>query len=456
MLRRLLPVLALALLAAPAARAAEPVTVRIVPPFPLERYAGQGAVGLLVPGAGPTVTRESALAALVRGKVRSSLLPGKPAGPPLLELDGRPRPVLVYVSLPPPGRSENDVRYPIAVVGPGFHGLLTSTSTRIPGLVSVADIATGRLRSRADADPVPRLERLERRIDRNDRFRLPATILVALAVAALAFVRPRLAARALLVALAANLWLAPWLAALAGLLALVLPLGGACAAILLAYLVSMGLDAETVALSPLGPSQAGRFYGVTNLLETLLLVPALLGTTLLRRTPVVAVGVAALALVAIGGNRFGADGGGLVVLAAGLGVLWLRLRGRSLTPRLLAGVAVVAAAGALLLLGLDAATGGSSHVTRAVGNGPASVVREIGDRLELSVRRTLDSTGASLVMLLGLAALAGVATRKRRDPLTDAYLAALAVSLVLNDTPADVVGPGAACAFLLFRLRVGG
>ena len=453
MIRRLLPLLALALLMAPAARGGEPVAVRIVPPFPLERYAEQGAVGLLVPGAGPMVTREGALAALVRGRVRSSLLPGGPAGPPLLELGGPPRPVTVYVSLPPPGRSENDVRYPIAVVGPGFHGLLTSTSTRIPGLVSVADVATGRLRSRADADPIPRLERLERRIDRNDRFRLPATILVALALAALAFVRPRLAARALLVALAANLWLAPWLAGLAGLLALVLPLGGACAAILLAYLVSMGLDAETVALSPLGPSQAGRFYGVTNLLETLLLVPALLGTALLRRTGLV---VAALALVTIGGNRFGADGGGLVVLALGLGVLWLRLRGQTLTPRLVAGVAMVAAAGALLLLGLDAATGGSSHVTTAVGDGPVAVARDIGDRIELSVRRTLDSPGALFVVILGLGTLAFVATRKPRDAVADAYLAALAISLVVNDTPADVVGPGAVCAFLLFRLRAGG
>jgi len=117
---------------------------------------------------------------------------------------------------------------------------------------------------------------------------------------------------------------------------------------------------------------------------------------------------------------------------------------------------VVAAVGALLVLGLDAATGGSSHVTRAIGDGPLTVARDIGDRLELSVRRTLDSTGASLVVLIGLAALAGVATRRPRDAVTDAYLAALAVSLVLNDTPADVLGPGAACAFLLFRLRTGG
>lgn len=451
MTRRLLPVLVLALLAAPAARAAEPVTVRIVPPFPLERYAGEGAVGLLVPGAGPEVTRRGALASLLTGKVRSSLLGEQPPGEPLVRLGDGPDPI-VYVALPPPGRSANG-RYPIAVVGAGFRGLLASDSTRIPGLVSIGDIANGKLRSVPSASPLSRLDRLERRIERNSRIRLPATILLALAVVGLAAIRPSLAARALLVALAANLWLAPWLAVLAGALALSLPLGAACAAILLAYLVSMGLDAETVALSPLGPSQTGRFYGVTNLLETLLLVPALLGTVLLRRAAIVP---AALGLLAIGGSRFGADGGGLVVLVAGLCVLWLRLRGRPLTPRVAAGVAAAAAAGALLLLGFDAATGGSSHVTRAVGDGPATIARDLGDRLEISVRRTLDSTGASIVVLLGLASLAGVATRRPRDAVADAYLAALAVSLLVNDAPVDVVGPGAACAFLLFRLRAGG
>ncbi len=56
-----------------------------------------------------------------------------PAGEPLLEL-GEPGEPEILVSLPPPGRSENDVRYPIAVLG--WDGLLTSSSTRIDGLVS--------------------------------------------------------------------------------------------------------------------------------------------------------------------------------------------------------------------------------------------------------------------------------------------------------------------------------
>ncbi|MCP9487923.1 MAG: hypothetical protein MSC30_18950 [Gaiellaceae bacterium MAG52_C11] len=419
--------------------------VRVVPPFEPADYADRAAIGLLVPGAGPEVTREGALAALLRGKLEHDLLGGVPSGTPQLELD-RPGDPVVLVSLPPPGRSTNDRRYPIAVLG--LAGVLTSDSTRIDGLVSVTDVATGRLRAVPATDPTEALERLDDRIDRNDRLRLPLTILVVALVLALALARPRLALRAVLVALSANLWLEPWLALLAGIAALALPLGLACAGVLAAYLVSLGIDAETVALSPLGPSQSGRFYGINNLLETLLLAPALVGATLLGRAGVL---VGVLALVTVGGNRFGADGGGLVVLAAAYLVLALRLRGIRATPRVLAAVTAGAVALALGALAIDALTGGESHVTRAVGDGPVALAGDLADRLELSVRRTAASSGATAIVLAGLASLAWIATRRPRRPLLDALLVGLAVSLLVNDTPADVVAVGAAAALALFR-----
>ena len=197
------------------------------------------------------------------------------------------------------------------------------------------------------------------------------------------------------------------LAVAAGIAVLLLPLGWACAAILLAYLVSMGLDAETVALSPFGPSQSGRFYGINNLLETMLLAPALARRGAARARA--AILVAALAFVTIGGNRFGADGGGIVVLAVAYLVLWLRFRGERPTWRLAGLVAAGAVALALLLLGLDAATGGSSHVTDAVGDGPVALAGDIADRIEISVRRTAASLGATVVVLGSLAIL-----RRRR------------------------------------------
>jgi mono/diheme cytochrome c family protein len=432
---------ALVLLAAAPAQAG----VRVVPPFDPDDYADRAAVGLLVPGAGPTVTREAALAALLRGKLEHGLLGGVAAGENRIRLGDPAGPKLI-VSLPPPGKSENDVRYPIALLGE--RGLLTSDSTRIDGLVSVTDVATGRLRVVASDDPAEALEELDRRIERNDRWRLPLTIALAAMLVALALVRPRYALRALLVALAANLWLSLPIALVAGLGALLLPLGWACAAVLAAYLLALGLDAETVALSPFGPSQSGRFYGVNNLLETMLLAPALLGAALLGRAGIL---VAVLAFVTIGGNRFGADGGGIVVLAAAYLVLWLRLRGTRPTWRLAGLVAAGAVALALALLGLDAATGGSSHVTDAVGDGPVALARDVADRIELSVRRTAASAGAIAVVLGSLAILVAVALRERRSPVLDAFLVGIAVSLVVNDTPSDVLGMGAAIAIALAR-----
>ena len=344
------------------------------------------------------------------------------------------------------GAARTTRRYPIALLGE--RGLLTSDSTRIDGLVSITDVATGRLRVVPNDDPVEALETLDSRIDRNDRLRLPLTIALAALLIGLAIVRPQLAVRALLVALAANLWLAPTIAIAAGIAAVALPLGLACTAVLAAYLVSMGLDAETVALSPFGPSQSGRFYGVNNLLETMLLVPALVGAALLGRA---GVAVAALAFVTIGGARFGADGGGIVVLAAAYLVLFLRLRGSRPTPQLVAAVAAGAVAFALLLLAVDAATGGSSHVTDAVGDGPLALAGDVADRIELSVRRTAAGLGATIVVLGSLATLVLVALRAKRDPVLDAFLVAIAVSLVVNDTPGDVLGMGAAIAIALAR-----
>ncbi|MGB8352130.1 MAG: c-type cytochrome, partial [Gaiella sp.] len=421
-----------------------------VGPFPLHRHAGSGAIGLAVPGAGPTVTRESALNTLLTGKVVSSLLGGAPAGAPLIQLDDGPPPDTLVV-LPPSGESEN-TRYPIAVT-PGPRGVLTSSSTRIDGLVSLSDVARGRLEVVAVKDPVATLERLEHRIERNDRIRLPLTLLLGGLAYIVAVLAPGLAPRVVLLGLAANLWLAGWwVVALVALAAALLPLGLACASVLLAYLLVLGLDAESIALSPFGPSQAGRFYGVSNLLETMLLVPAILGPALLGR---LGVAVAGLSIVAVAGSRFGADGGGLLVLLAAYATLLVRTRGVRLDARRVAVLVVAGVAAAVVLVGIDAAIGGSSHVTQAVGDGPGAVLGDIADRLELSARRTFGAFGPAFAVLASLAVLVVVATRRPRRPLTDAVLVALLVSLVVNDTPGDVIGFGAVAAFVIRRFEDG-
>jgi len=439
--RGVIAILVALAVAGPAAAA-----VRVVAPFAPERYAETGAIGLAVPGAGPTVTREAALRTLLTGKVASSLIGGPKHGRPLITLGHGPPPDTLVV-LPPRGKSEN-ARYPIAVT-PGPRGVLTSDSTRIDGLVSLADVAHGDLEVVTVHDPVATLERLEDRIERNDRIRLPLTVLVGGIAYIVALFAPRFAPRVLLVALAANLWLAGWwLVALVALAALALPLGVACAAVLAAYLVVLGLDPEAVALSPFGPSQAGRFYGVSNLLETMLLVPALIGAARLGRA---GAAVAALALVTVAGSRFGADGGGLIVLLAAYGTLLLRTTRARLGAARLVAVAAAAVALGLVLVAVDAALGGSSHVTHAVGGGPGELLGDLGDRLEISARRTFESFGPAFAALASLAVLLFVASRRPRGPLTDAMLVGLLVSLLVNDTPGDVLGIGAVGAFVLWR-----
>lgn len=442
-MRLALAVLAL-VLAAPAAGG-----VRVVDGLDVDAAARTGAVGLSVPGAGPEVTRASALATLLTGRVESSLLGGTPPGDPVLVLDG-PEPPAIRVVLPPPGRSENDRRYPIAVEGDGATGVLTSDSTRIHGLVSLADVANGTLRWVPVDDPVAVLGALDARIERNDARRVSLLAVALALVLAAALLAPRLAPRVLLLVLAANLWLAGWwVVAPLALLAALLPLGVACGAVVAAYLVVLGLDPEAVALSPFGPSQAGRFYGVSNLLATLLLLPALLGAALLGRLGLVVAGTAA---VAVGGARFGADGGGLLVLLAGYAVLVVRLTRVRTTWRRALAVAAALAAAALAFVGLDAALGGSSHVTDALADGPAALAGDLADRLEISLRRTL-ALGPALVSLASLAALAVVATRRPRGAVTDALLVALAVSLLVNDTPVDVLSVGAVSALAAWRFE---
>ena len=441
MTRGVIAILVALAVAGPAAAA-----VRVVAPFAPERYAKTGAIGLAVPGAGPTVTREAALRTLLTGKVASSLIGGPKHGRPLVTLGQGPPPDTLVV-LPPRGKSEN-ARYPIAVT-PGPRGVLTSDSTRIDGLVSLADVAHGDLEVVTVHDPVATLERLEDRIERNDRIRLPLTVLVGGIAYIVALFAPRFAPRVLLVALAANLWLAGWwLVGLVALAALALPLGVACAAVLAAYLVVLGLDPGAVALSPFGPSQAGRFYGVSNLLETMLLVPALIGAARLGRA---GAAVAALALVTVAGSRFGADGGGLIVLLAAYGTLLLRTTHARLGAARLVAVAAAAVALGLVLVAVDAALGGSSHVTHAVGGGPGELLGDLGDRLEISARRTFESFGPAFAALASLAVLLFVASRRPRGPLTDAMLVGLLVSLLVNDTPGDVLGIGAVGAFVLWR-----
>ena len=409
-------------------------------------WAHGGALGLLVPGHGVTVTRAGALAELARQR--------PPAG------------TEVYVTLPRPGRSHNVRRYPIAVVGPGFAGLLTSSATRIPGLVSIADL--DRLSSRPDSDPRATLARLDRRLAQAHDARNGATLVVmfsALVLAGVALlIRSAWLARAGVLSIPAALSAALLIAALGGarpaytLTALtMLTVGGALVlgrlrlpavvtVFLALFLVVLAAWPETNSLSIVGPHPdgGGRFYGITNEVETLLLAPVLVAATSWFWP------IAALALVNVAWSKAGADGGGILVFAVGLGTLWLRLAGRRFTVRTVALVLIGAATVGLVLVGIDAALGGSSHVDRAVHGGPWHLAGVLGHRLHISWDGITATWYSALIAVLTGAACVAFAFLRPRVVALDALLVALAVSLLVNDTGLDVLGFGALCCAVVW------
>jgi hypothetical protein len=483
-----LGIVATALSRAAAAAPSEQVAV-ILKPASAPVFLSPGAAhGLLVPGEGATVTRRGALASLLRGELGNSIVrEGVPKGEAQISLSQQPARTTFYVALPPPGKHHNVDRYPIAVVGPGYSGLLISSSTRLDGLISLADVAPSaralqrgdrpRIGSRPASDPLARLAELDRRLDESHDARTAASIVLvglAVALAALALATQATAlARAAFLAAPAALTVAivlsaagvsaPWVAvpvlgvaasatALAGgvLLRPRLPLALGLAAFFAFLFAVMWAEPAWNAFAVIGPHPdgGGRFYGVTNQVETLLLGPALVLGALAgaRALPAVALAVAA----GVGVSRMGADGGGLVVFLAGFLVLGLRLR-RVPAARAVAATAVAAAA-ALALVGIDAATGGSSHVTDAVGGGPGALLDDLGRRLHLSGAAIASTWNAAFFTALGVGALAWFALHRPRAPVFDAFLAAMAVSLVVNDTPNDVAGYGALSALVLWTL----
>lgn len=487
-MRRAFLVLALFGALAGTADAARVAVIAVPPddPFPTN-----GALGLLVPGQGDTVTGEAARAALLRGKVKPSVLGGVPSGKPLISLSDRPAEITIYVSLPEGGKHPNTQRYPIAIVGGGYHGVLTSPSTRIRGLVSIADVAPTaralergdkpRIRWSADDDPGGTLADLDKRLSVAHDARIWATLALVIGViggsliallyaseylgrAAVATAPAILAVSLLLSAIGISrastlgLLLAGGTAALA--LAVAVPrrlLPWALAGLIVAYLVVLAAWPEVGSLAALGarPDGGGRFYGTPNLVETILLTVSLEAAWLLgpRWIP----WIAGLALLTVGWSRAGADGGGILVLLAAFGTLAVEVYRVRVTARRVAlavvGVAVLLAA----FVGLDAATGGSSHVTHAFRRGPVSLVEDLAHRVHLSASAIGHQWSEAVVFGVSVAALVILATRPPRFPAGDALLVGIAVSLLVNDSPGDVASAGAISYGVLWtyeRLRV--
>ena len=439
-------------------------------------------------GDGETVSREGALAALVRGRTKKSLLGGVPGGDPLITLGAkRGATIHIFVSLPPPGAQRNNRRYPVVIIGGGYHGILESPSTRIPGLVSIADIAPTAVALAEGTEPgigwtpgtAADLRELNSTLRRQHRARDPAVAIlsfaallfavVALGLGSVPMARAGLLAAPLALAAAIALsgvgvtrtsMLLPVLAALTVAVSVV---GGvllgrralaACfIALIAAYLVVLVAKPTWPALAAIGPNpgQGSRFYGCTNLTTSIVLTVTLFAGAVFGRRSLVP--IALLSLVTVGWSKAGADGGGLIVLAAACTALGLRLAAGRLTVRAVAVAGAVAVALGFAFVGLDAATGGHSHVTKRVGEGPGALLDELGNRLHISAEVIASTWHAALVFAIAMVSLVLLARSRPRFAAGDALLVGIAVSLLVNDTPQHVAAAGAISYGVLWVLE---
>ena len=441
----------------------------------LPQLATEGAVGLLVPNAGPRTSQAAAFAGMVRGILYNTRLP-RPHDAVLIHVQQSTSipahgPVIV-VGLPPATSAPNDRRYPIAVIGRGYHGLLTSSLTRLPGLVSMADVARTALQTphaldwRRDGGAVASSYTLESKIEVARTTTMPTSVLLLSLMVFIALLLPAGAPAAVGAALLANLLLGlhpsgatGWQVALVGAATIAgallgprrrMPLALSLLGILVAYGATMILQPWSLALAPIGPELTSRFFGVSNLLETLLLVPALIAARLLTQrfgwTAFALVGGISLAVIAE--NRLGSDGGGAIVVGVAFALLAVRMAGwhvRTAIPALVAAALVV-----LGLANLDAASSSPDHLRGALHGGFSGIMHVAANRVPLAYDRMIEQWWLLIpgffAVGVGIAAARYATARQERAAML-ALLAALAASLLVNDSPGPVMIGGLTAIF---------
>ena len=492
---RLLPLLALIAAVSVALVAPGPAAARSQPPDAVfhvyilgkisdptfAMLARRGAVGLLRPSYGPTTNRRRALAELVRGAEVSARLGGVPKGKPLIDANRAsvfPNCHLcIVLQLPPRGAPiANNRLYRIAVIGMAFHGLLTSPTTHIPGLVSIVDIAPtalGRghtstsLSWTPSSNAVGQLSRLGQAIDSNNRLKYPVLFILAGVLLLLALLGLRAAVTAVPAALLVNLALGIGQVSNEVLLCAAVSAGTVLVALALAhfcrgddallalyggvvalYAYVMVTRPEWQAINPLGPTQNSRFWGIGNQLETLLLAPLLAGALLARRR----FGLLGFAVFGIFGlvvmtdNRLGADGGGAIALGLALAVLGTRLFKFGVSG--FVGLLASAATAVLWIVSRGLAQRGPDHLRSAFSDNGRGLLASLESRVPLSYLPALHAWQLVVPLLLALAVFTVVAWRAARNRATRDLLLAFAVaivtSLLVNDSAGYELAAGIA------------
>ncbi len=369
----------------------------------------------------------------------------------------------------PTGKSDEPVA--IGILGGGFHGTLTSDSTRTNGYVLSTDVAptilrhfgipvpsemSGQpIRSDGAVDPAG-IESLVARMDvissrrgpviglnivvwlvalaliallGRGRLTRPAVRVTGLAIVYLPLVlllgtalEPGETAERLLVLLLCPLLAGLTLMLLRGYRALAV----ASALTVLAYAIDVIAGSPLTSLSLLGPNPGlgVRFYGIGNELEALLAVLVVAGAgaaltgfapQLPRRSAAVTFVVAGLlAALVFAAGRFGADVGAAIVFPVGAVVAAVVIAGRSRRIALLAIVAAPFAVLALLAL-IDLVSGANAHLTRSVldAGGLGDLADVAQRRLQLSAHSFARPVLLALLPLVLLAAILAYVQRDR-------------------------------------------
>lgn len=449
--------------------------------------AHRGAVGLLRPGYGPTTNRRRALAELVRGAEVNARLGGVPTGKPLINTNKAsvfPNcKGCIVLQLPPRGRpTSNDRLYRIAVIGGGFHGLLTSPTTRIPGLVSIVDVAPTALRHVLGGmswtpakSSVADLTRLDSQIHGEDRLKYAGLFIAAGLVILLALLGWGAAARtAIPAALLANLVVGALHVTNEVAIVAVFTVASALGALLLArvcrdelallalivfvllvYLLVYAGRPELAAVTPLGPDQNLRYWGIGDQIGTLLLAPLLMGAVIARQRFgwFGFIAFSLLGLFVMTDNRLGANGGGAIGLGLALALLGARLSRRGLLT--LVGAVAAAATIVLAIVQHGLASPGPNHLRSAFGNGLTGFLDVAAHRVPLVYMPAVQDWQLTLplaILLITSGVLAFRVTRARaaRDLLI-ALAAGLIASLVINDATGFMLTAGIACTSAVAR-----
>ena len=382
---------------------------------------------------------------------------------------------LVYVVRSPPEGRLRLLESGVAGLG-SAGGLITSATTRRPGLVAATDVAPsvlGHLRLAAPpemqgrplearpGDGPAEARRLAARVGVVVTRRLPAVtwflggwlvLLGALVVGA----RAAGARAALRILFLAALWspgvllataalAPPRLVEMVGLSAGSLALGAVtdrlvrwplapalpAALVFCAHTLDLAAGSPLIVTSLAGPNPMGgaRYFGIGNELETMLSVSVLLGTgaaltAFWRGHAPWGFAIASLAAaIVLGAGRLGADVGAVITLAAGGVVAVLVARGRRPSARVLALALSVPVAGLAALVAIDIATGGGAHLTRSVveAGSPADLVEVVERRMRLSISGLTSSAArVNTVMSVSLIALGVWRRRELVAPLEHA------------------------------------